>query len=65
MKNANTVGEGQENRASAFRMWVHQLWIDNIEEHLTYGEKPYNINEYWSTYKWWLKREYKYQRRNK
>ena len=48
---------------SEFRMWVHQLWVDNVEEHLTYGEKPYNIKEYWDTYKWWLKREYKYQRR--
>ena len=45
-----------------FRMWVHQLWIENIEEHLTYGEKPYNIKEYWDTYKYWLKREYKHQR---
>ena len=47
---------------SEFRMWVHRLWIENIEEHLTYGEKPNNINEYWGTYKYWLKREFKHQR---
>jgi len=52
-------------KQSKFRSWVHHLWIENIEEHLTYGEKPYKINEYWDTYKWWLKREYKYQQRNK
>jgi hypothetical protein len=49
---------------SEFRMWVHQLWIENIEENLTYGGTPYKINEYWNTYKWWLKREYKYRQRN-
>jgi hypothetical protein len=46
----------------SFRMWVDQLWRENVEEHLTFNEKPYNIQEYWNKYKWWLKREYKHRK---
>jgi len=51
-------------KQSEFRLWVHRLWIENIEEHLTYGEQPYKINEYWNKHKYWLKREYKHQKAN-
>lgn len=44
-----------------FRLWVQRIWIDNTEEHLTYGELPYTIQEYWAKYKWWLRREYRHQ----
>ncbi len=47
---------------SAFRLWVQRLWIQNSEEHLTYGEQPYKIQEYWNRYKWWIKREYQHQK---
>ena len=47
---------------SKFRSWVRLLWIDNCEERLTYGQDPATIKQYWDTYKYWLKREYKYQR---
>lgn len=46
---------------SAFRIWVQNIWTDNTEEHLTFHEKPYTINEYWDKYKYWLKREFKHQ----
>lgn len=60
-QNANTVQTAQKNPASAFRHWVHEIWLDNCDEHLTYGEDPYTIKQYWNKYKFWLKREYRYQ----
>ena len=50
-------------KTSTFRMWVQEIWYKNTEEHLTFGEDPYTIKQYWDTYKWWLKREYKHQQR--
>lgn len=44
-----------------FKLWVQRIWIENTEEHLTYGELPYTIQEYWTRYKWWLRREYRHQ----
>ena len=46
---------------SRFRAWVRNLWLENTEEHLMYQELPYTMQEYWTKYKWWLKREYQYQ----
>ena len=46
-----------------FRAWVHEIWRQNCEEHLTYGENPYTIKQYWEKYKWWLRREYRHQQR--
>lgn len=60
-QNVNTVQIVQKNPVSAFRHWVNELWLDNCEEHLTYGEDPYTMKQYWNKYKYWLKREYKYQ----
>lgn len=45
-----------------FRLWVQALWFENKEERLTIGEDPVSIQQYWNTYKYWLKREFKYQR---
>ena len=59
---ANTV---QIDRSSQFRSWVRHIWIDNCEERLTYGEDPATMKEYWNKYKYWLKREYKYQHKAK
>jgi hypothetical protein len=47
--------------ASRFRLWVQDIWYQNCQEHLTYGEEPYKIAEYWNRYKFWLKREYQHQ----
>jgi len=46
-----------------FRNWVREIWMENSEEHLTYGESPYTIKQYWEKYKWWLRREYRHQQR--
>lgn len=46
---------------SAFRVWIYNIWMDNREERLTFNETPATITQYWNTYKWWLKREYRHQ----
>ncbi len=61
-QNANTAENVQKSRVSAFRFWVQHLWIDNCEERLIYGQEPATIKQYWDNYKWWIKREYRYQR---
>jgi len=63
MKNVNTaVADPQSPQiASPFRMWVQNLWIDNCEERLVYNQDPVTIQQYWNTYKWWIKREYRHR----
>ncbi len=46
---------------SAFRNWVRNIWFENTSERLEYKELPYSIKEYWERYKYWLKREYRFQ----
>ena len=58
----NIVQQDQKHRTSSFRHWVNELWMENREERLLYGEDPATIKQYWDTYKYWLKREYKHQR---
>jgi hypothetical protein len=58
----NSVPPGQKNQTSAFRHWVRELWMTNREERLLYGQDPATMKQYWDTYKWWIKREYKHQR---
>ena len=50
---------------SPFRMWVHNLWIENCEERLVYQQDPVTIQQYWNTYKWWIKREYRHKHLHK
>jgi hypothetical protein len=53
-------------KQSSFRMWVANLWHDNLEERLIYKEQQISMDEYWNKYKWWLKREYTHlKRKNK
>lgn len=47
---------------SNFRRWVRILWAENTIERQEYQDLPYSINEYWNRYKWWLKREYRFQK---
>jgi hypothetical protein len=58
----NSVPLAQRNQTSVFRHWVRELWMTNCDERLTYGQDPATIKQYWDTYKWWIKREYKHQR---
>ncbi len=48
---------------SPFRAWVHNLWVQNCEERQFYKDGPQlNVVEYFKEFKWWLRREYRYQR---
>ena len=63
MKNVTIAGTDLPNPqiVSPFRMWVQNLWIDNCEERLVYKQDPVTIQQYWKTYKWWIKREYRHK----
>ena len=63
MKNVNSVGDDLRNlqTTSQFRMWVQNLWIENCEERLVYKQDPVTQQQYWDTYKWWIKREYRHK----
>ena len=50
-------------RTTPFRLWVQEIWYQNRAEHEQFGELPLSLHDYWSQYKYWLKREYRYQRR--
>jgi hypothetical protein len=67
MKNVNTVGADPQSprTSSEFRNWVRNLWIENCEERLVYQEDPVTIQQYWNTYKWWIKREYRHKHQQK
>jgi len=47
---------------SEFRRWVHELWLQNTDEHLAYNQLPYTQEQYFQMYKYWLKREFKHQK---
>jgi len=47
---------------SPFRTWLAELWRNNCEELDGYGQPRYTLQEYFARHKWWLKREYQYQR---
>ena len=55
---------GVSMKDSKFRLWVQNIWMDNREEHFQSNELPYSMQEYWDRYKYWLKREYRYQTRD-
>lgn len=48
-----------------FQNWLRNIWLENCQEHDVYGELPYTMQEYFQKYKWWLKREYRYQQKNR
>lgn len=51
-------------KPSNFRLWVQRLWYENCDEHQMYHEPKYSIQEYFQKFKYWLKREYRFQQRN-
>lgn len=46
---------------SHFRNWVHNLWLENCEEHDNDHIPKYSQTEYFNRYKYWIKREYRHQ----
>ena len=47
-----------------FRSWIFEIWQEHVEETLAWtGKVPeYTQRHYFARYKWWLKREYTYQK---
>jgi hypothetical protein len=52
-------------QTSDFRIWVEDIWRENCEERLIWQEARQPLNEYFQRYKWWLKREYRFQTRER
>ncbi len=46
---------------SGFRGWVHNLWIENCNEHEEDRQPTLSEREYFNRHRWWLKREYTLQ----
>jgi hypothetical protein len=47
---------------SQFRNWVRNLYHDCCEERLLYKQPADDLKKYFNDYKWWLKREYQFQK---
>lgn len=45
----------------SFRHWVYNLWQDACQERLQSNDSLIPITEYFDRYKWWLRREYRFQ----
>jgi hypothetical protein len=43
-----------------FRGWVHNLWVENCEEHFSLAEPVLSEREYFQKFRWWLRREYRH-----
>lgn len=50
-------------KSTNFRHWVQQIWLENRDEHQAFNEPELSQEEYFARYKYWLKREYQYQKR--
>lgn len=46
---------------SPFRMWCQNLWQANSDERSEMGFDRITMQEYFKRYKYWLKREYRFQ----
>ena len=44
-----------------FRRWLHELWMQNCDEHDEDHQPRYTQAEYFQQFKYWLKREFKHQ----
>jgi hypothetical protein len=43
-----------------FKAWLTNMWNKNREEHDQWGLPQLTMQQYWTMYKWWLRREYRY-----
>jgi hypothetical protein len=51
-------------KSSAFRLWVHQIWLENCEERQIWRTgDPMTAQEYFGKFRWWLRREWRHQQR--
>jgi hypothetical protein len=52
-------------KASEFRLWVNELYQRNCIERDGYKMPCLEVKEYFNQYKYWLKREFQYQKNQK
>lgn len=53
-------------KQSSFRHWCNEKWFEYKDELLNYNQPlQYSSEQYFDRYKYWLKREYKYQQGSK
>jgi hypothetical protein len=47
-----------------FRSWVQNKWYEHLDEldSLMLPRPNYDVKHYFQKYKWWLKREYQFQK---
>ncbi len=55
------AGELDVKRAGEFRHWVQEMWYRHREECEVYRDSAKSPADYWAQYKWWLKREFRFQ----
>jgi hypothetical protein len=46
---------------TAFRSWLRQLWMQNCVERDEFNEPNLSMQSYFQRYKYWLKREFRFQ----
>lgn len=51
-----------KQKKSEFRDWLNEIWKANADERHNMGFNSITLKEYFNRYKYWLKREYKFQR---
>jgi hypothetical protein len=50
-------------KTGSFRAWLQNLWLENCSENDSWGQPKLTMAEYFSRYKYWLKREYRHQQK--
>jgi hypothetical protein len=51
-------------KTNHFRHWLQEKWFEHCAELESYGQTvPYSSREYFTKYKFWLKREYRHQQK--
>ena len=46
---------------TVFRAWLRQFWMENCRERDAFGEPSLPMHTYFQRYKYWLKREFRFQ----
>jgi hypothetical protein len=51
-------------KETPFKFWLKQKWFEHLDELESWGQpRPkYDPSSYFQMYKWWLKREYRFQK---
>ena len=50
-----------------FRQWLHEQWLQHTDELRDWGQPvpvDYTVKQYLAKYRWWLRREYRFQQNN-